>query len=171
LLDNLDSCISRLGDQPVGRELEGRTVFFPWGLIGRGYVLDGEDRARRVRLLLNREHVLLVPTIILIAVGLSWRAGLAAAAAGLVVHAVAVAMLLRGSERVERTFVQALAQVADGRWRGGLWLKAVAAAAVAVYGGGIAYAGFLPRGIVMAAGFGLVAAIHFGALLATLGGR
>jgi hypothetical protein len=134
-------------------------------------VLAEGDHARRVRLLLNREHVLLVPTVILIALGLGWRAGLAAAAVGLVVHGVAFAVLLRGSERVERTFFQALAQVADGRWRGGLWLKAMAAAAVAVYRGGIAYAGFLPLGITMAAGFGLVAAINLGALLVTLGGR
>ena len=173
MLDHLDTCISRLGEQRVGREVDGRTVVFPWGLVGRGYVIGDAGQADRVRRLLNREHVLLIPAVILAALVLGWRAGLAAAVLALVAHAVAVAAIFRRgeAERVERTVVQALGQVAHGRWRGGLCLKALAAAAVAVYAGGLAWAGLMPLGIAMAAGFGLVAAIHLGAIAVTARGR
>lgn len=172
MLTPLETCISRLGEQPVGRNITGRTVFFPWGLVGRGYVLDSEEQAGRVRRLLNREHFLLAPAVILAALTLGWGAGIVGAAIALIGHGAAVAVLFRGAiERVDRTLADALAERARGRWRGGLWLKAGAAAALAVYGAGLVSAGFLPLGIAVAAGSGLVAAINLGALVVTAGGR
>jgi hypothetical protein len=173
MLSHLDICVSRLGEQPIGQNFAGRMVFFPWGLIGRGYVLGGPDQVDRIRRLLNREHFFLIPAVLLTALALGWQAGLMAAAVGLTVHGAAVAAIFRGgqTDRVERTLAQALAGVAAGRWRAGLWLKAGAAAALAVFGWGVAAAGALPVGIAMAAGFGLVAAIHIGAIWVTAGGR
>jgi hypothetical protein len=47
---------------------EGRRVFFPWGVLGRGYVVPTDHEYERLRATLVRTYQLLIPATILLIV-------------------------------------------------------------------------------------------------------
>lgn len=47
---------------------EGRRIFFPWGVLGKGYVIPTEDEYERLRATLVRTYQVLFPATVLLAV-------------------------------------------------------------------------------------------------------
>jgi peptidoglycan/LPS O-acetylase OafA/YrhL len=110
------------------RRTDGRLLFFPWGALGRGYVIPSEERCRRMRRELKILFVVNLCALPILVVPFHERVGLlpfAAAALALVGFAVLrLALMTRGlvptperlarREGIERT----LRALRAGRRRG-----------------------------------------------------
>jgi hypothetical protein len=47
---------------------QGRRLFYPWGVLGKGYVIPTDDDYRRLQTTLVRTYQILIPTMILLIV-------------------------------------------------------------------------------------------------------
>ena len=56
---------------------DGRTIFFPWGAIGKGYVLESKEQIERFRTWMKRCHMITLVISILSAQTFGFPAGLA----------------------------------------------------------------------------------------------
>jgi Ca2+/Na+ antiporter len=82
---------------------DGRKVFFPWGVFGRGYTMPTEDHFKRIRLQFNVWTAAMVLLIVVMALAISPTAGAIAAVASLVVFVAWMPFMLRGCERTDET--------------------------------------------------------------------
>src|SRR6266581_3103170 len=54
------------------RTADGRTAFYPWGVLGAGYVLTDEKTHRGIRALLRRYYVVSLPLIPAVGLLFGW---------------------------------------------------------------------------------------------------
>jgi hypothetical protein len=75
---------------------DGRKLFFPWGVIGRGYVVPSEEHYERLRKPLKLYMIVSLTAIIVAAMAFSTLATLALGGAFMVFYAVWSRQLLKG---------------------------------------------------------------------------
>jgi hypothetical protein len=84
---------------------EGQHLFYPWGVLGKGYVLDVPQTANRVRRFLKLYYVVSLPLAVVIVNTLPWYYVLAVMCVEILVYAIAIPFLMRGltttSERLK----------------------------------------------------------------------
>jgi hypothetical protein len=51
---------------------EGKLLFYPWGVLGRGYVLPNDSKKQQVRKFLSLWYKVSPPVIIGVGVGIGW---------------------------------------------------------------------------------------------------
>ncbi|MDT7519216.1 hypothetical protein RAE19_10910 [Rhodoferax sp. TBRC 17660] len=54
------------------KDQKGNTVFFPWGVLGRGRVIPDEPTETKVRAFLSRYYKVSLPTMIVVGVVVGW---------------------------------------------------------------------------------------------------
>jgi hypothetical protein len=54
------------------KDQEGKTIFFPWGVLGKGRILPDEPTETRVRAFLSRYYKVSLPTVIGVGVIVGW---------------------------------------------------------------------------------------------------
>ncbi|HKJ69673.1 MAG TPA: hypothetical protein VKA68_17085 [bacterium] len=90
----------------------GRTLFHPWGLYGKGYVVQESARMERMQAFIRRYFSLTFIGLCIIVVLLGWRFGLIFGGLMIVWYFLRVKFLVRGCTPVNVPFRERLREVA-----------------------------------------------------------
>lgn len=55
-----------LADAIFKKDTEQKTVFYPWGVLGSGLIIENEEQKKRVRSIIKRMYIIMLPTIIIL---------------------------------------------------------------------------------------------------------
>jgi hypothetical protein len=61
-----------LVDSSFKKDAEGRTVFYPWGTLGSGYIVETGDLRNQIRSLYKTVLIVLIPTTVLFQITVGW---------------------------------------------------------------------------------------------------
>jgi hypothetical protein len=61
-----------LTDGVFKTDREGKLLFYPWGILGKGYVLPNDSKKQQVRKFLSLWYKVSLPVIIGVGVGIGW---------------------------------------------------------------------------------------------------
>lgn len=126
-----------LTDAHFKTDKDGRTVFFPWGMLGHGYALASPEEAQKLRRQIKSYVIVSVVLIVVVLLPLGWLAGLAVGTPLILFYLVWMFSLLRRLQRsdVRMSVTEGLQAQASGYNPIVLWLMdffSVACVAVGV---------------------------------------
>lgn len=61
-----------LADAVFKKDLAGNTLFYPFGVMGSGYVLESDDQRALIRTFYKKMYMVMLPTIVVVQVAIGW---------------------------------------------------------------------------------------------------
>lgn len=77
---------------------QGRHLFYPWGTLGRGYILPNTQKKQQIRNFVKLYYIVSLPTIIVVTIAVEWMYAFALLPVGLLWYILTIRRLLRGLE-------------------------------------------------------------------------
>src|SRR2546422_1367082 len=87
-----------LTDSSFKRGQDGRLTFYPWGVLGTGYILVGDEKYRKVRDSVKRYYLVSLPLVVVLGIVFGWLYAFVALPLILGTYAVAVRRVVSGLE-------------------------------------------------------------------------
>lgn len=85
-----------LSDAIFKTDAKGRSIFYPWGVLGKGYILSNEPRKQQIRRFIKFYYMVSLPSIIAVGILLGWIISVALLPIFFFWYFFATARLLRG---------------------------------------------------------------------------
>lgn len=138
----------------------GRTLFFPWGVISKGYVVPDADLERRIKHFYKSYYLIAMAGVIMCVVLLGWPVAILLGVVSIVWYAVQTRIYTRRCEPADVSVLQHMEDIARKYNLTALWGLFATCVLIVLLGGVMLLLGERAGGIVFMLVFGLIGGVY-----------
>jgi len=138
----------------------GRTLFFPWGVISKGYVVPDAGTEQRIKTFYKYYYLIGMVAVILCLVLLGWPVAIVLGVVGFAWYAIQVRIYVRRCDPADVSVREHMEDIARKYNLPALWGLFAVSVVIVLFGGAVLLMGELVAGITFMLVFGLFAGLY-----------